>query len=356
MKITIVHPADLGDTELRTWRALQQSDPALVNPFLAPEFTRGVARCRPDVRVAVVEDGPDVLAFFPYERSALGVGHPVGFGLTDLQGLIGRPELRLDARALLKACRLNVWAFDHLLAHQATFQPYQTVVRAEPIIDLTSGFEAYSADVHGEGAKRLKEVRYKERKLARDVGKLRYVFASADPAALCLLMRWKSDQYRRTGRMDRFARPWIVRLAEHFHRTGFGLLSILYAGEQPVAANFDLRYRTTVAGWFTAYDPRFARYSPGMIGNLRLAQACAQHGVTEIAMGRGGKQFKERLKSREIRIAEGRVARASAGAALHWLHTTPLNSARNAALGDPRIYDRADRMLKTYARLRGRAR
>jgi CelD/BcsL family acetyltransferase involved in cellulose biosynthesis len=355
MKITIVRPLDLGAAELQRWRTLQQTDPALGNPFLAPEFTVGVGRLRADVRVAVVEDGADVVAFFPHERTALGVGHPVGFGLTDLQGIIAPPDLRLDARALLKACRLSVWDFDHLLAHQPTFAPYHTVERSEPVIDLSGGFDAYADEAGHASRKGHKTVRYKERKLGRDVGEVRYVFGSTEPDALRLLMRWKSGQYRRTGRTDRFARPWIVRLVEHFHQTGFGLLNILYAGDQPVAANFDLRYRTTVAGWFTAYDTSFAQYSPGMIGNLWLARACAENGITEIAMGRGGKRFKEQLKSREIRIAEGRVARPSAGAGLHWLRTAPLNRARNAALDHPRLYDKADRVLKTYARMRRRA-
>jgi hypothetical protein len=69
-------------------------------------------------------------------------------------------------------------------------------------------------------------------------------------------------------------------------------------------------------------------------------------------MGRGGKEFKELLKSREIPIAEGRVARPSAGAGMHWLRTVPLNKARNAALDNPKLYARADKVLKTYAKAR----
>src|ERR1700754_3432622 len=132
MKVTLVGPLDLGAAELRRWRALQRSDPALANPFLTPEFTIGVGRCRPGVRVAIVEDGQEVVAFFPHERTALGVGHPVGSGLTDLQGIIAPPDLRLDAHALRAACRLSVWDSAHLLAHKKTLEPYHTVERAEP--------------------------------------------------------------------------------------------------------------------------------------------------------------------------------------------------------------------------------
>jgi CelD/BcsL family acetyltransferase involved in cellulose biosynthesis len=352
MKVTVVSPAELGDTEISRWRALQQTDPLLASPFLAPEFTLGVGRCRGGVRVAVIEEGPNIVAFFPYEQGAPGIGHPVGFGLTDLQGIVAAPDLRLDARALLRACGLGVWDFDHLLAHQPAFRDFHTVRRFEPVMDLAGGFAAFLAEISAAAPKTHKTIRYKERKLAREVGELRYVFACPDPAELARLMAWKSGQYHRTGRTDRFARPWIAALVRHFHATGFGVLSVLYAGTEPVAAHLGLRSGTVLAGWFPAYDIRFGRYSPGMIGHLRLAQGCAEHGITEIAMGRGGKEFKEALKTREIPIAEGRVARLSAGAAMHWVRAAPLNRARNAVLGNPRLYDGADRVLRAYARVR----
>lgn len=356
MKISVVRPLDLGEGEVRRWREIQRADPLLGNPFLAPEFTQGVGGFRDSVRVAVVEDGPDVAAFFPFERNAAGVGHPVGFGLTDLQGIVAVPDLDLDAKALLRACGLGTWDFDHLLAHQRLFLPYQTVHRVEPIIDLTGGFGVYEEEARKRAPKEHKTIRYKERKLGRDVGEVSYDFAVTDPAELDRLMRWKSGQYQRTGRTDRFARRWIVGLMHHFHDTGFGVLSVLRAGERPVSAHFGLCAGHAMAGWFPAYDTEFARYSPGMIGHLRLAQGCAENGVTEIAMGRAGKEFKEWLKSREIPIAEGRVTRPTVAAGLNWVRTVPLNRARNAALDNPRIYAGADKVLRAYAGVRHRVR
>jgi CelD/BcsL family acetyltransferase involved in cellulose biosynthesis len=346
-KIEVVHPLDLGEAEVKRWRMLQDTDPLLSNPFLAPEFTQAVGTFKDNVRVAVVTDGSDVVAFFPYERSALGIGHPVGFGLTDMQGIVAAPDLELDAKRLLKACRLSVWDFDHLLAHQKMFAPYHTLTWVEPAMDLSGGFETYL-----EGAN-LKRIRYKERKLGRDVGELRYVFSSTDSADLDRLMALKSAQYQRTGRMDRFSRPWIVDLVRHFHETGFGVLSVLYAGDEAVSTHFGLHSDGVMAGWFTTYNTDFAKYSPGLIGHLKLAQACPDNGITRIDMGRGGKEFKERLKSTEIPIAEGRVARVTVGAGLHWARTVPLSRIRSAVLNNPRLYKQADRVLKGYARLRG---
>ncbi|GAB3653291.1 GNAT family N-acetyltransferase [Actinocorallia lasiicapitis] len=354
MKVEIVVPRELGPEDLRRWREIQGTDPALANPFLAPEFTLGVAKFRADVRVAVVSSASGIEAFFPYERHAAGVGHPVGFGLTDLQGIVAPPDLPLDARDLLRACRLSVWDFDHLIAGQRLFAPFHQVTRVEPIIDLSGGYAAWEAEAKALAPKTHKTIKYKERKLGREVGEVSYTFASASAADLEQLMAWKSLQYQRTGRTDRFTRPWIVELVRHFHETGFGVLSVLKAGEEPVSMHFGLRSSHAMAGWFPAYDTAYGKYSPGMIGHLALASGAAADGLTEIWMGRGGKEFKEWLKSREIPIAEGRVARATPGAAYHWARHVPLNKLRDAALSNPKFYARADRVLKTYAKLRGR--
>jgi CelD/BcsL family acetyltransferase involved in cellulose biosynthesis len=355
LKIEVVRPTDLGDPEIKRWRTLQRAVPSLGNPFLSPDFTLAIGRFRPEARVAVLSEGADVVGFFPYERSPLGLGRPIGAGLTDCQGMIAEAGAEVDARALLKACQIVVWEFDHLLADQAAFVPFHAVQRTEPVIDLGDGLDAYLAEVKRHSPKALKTVRYKDRKLGREAGEVSYVFAETDPAELRRLMTWKSDQYRRTGRSDRFAKPWIVALVEHLHQTGVAVLSVVRTGDQPISAHLGLRCDDVMAGWFPAYDTEYAKYSPGMIGHLRLAEGAAANGIRQIAMGRGGREYKDWLKNGEFAIAEGRVARASARAGLHWAKDAPLRRARTAVLASPRLYARADRVLKQYARLRTRS-
>lgn len=176
------------------------------------------------------------------------------------------------------------------------------------------------------------------------------------------LMRWKSAQYRRTGRMDRFARPWIVDLVDHLfdvreeHFTG--VLSVLYAGDRPVAAHFGPRSRSVLAAWFTAYDPEFHRYSPGLMMHLRTAEAAGRNGVSVLDLGRGDKEYKDWLKTRELRVAEGFAHRPHPVAAAHRLWRRPVRGLRNTVLAHPELRDPADRLLKTVGNLRasGRAR
>ena len=171
-------------------------------------------------------------------------------------------------------------------------------------------------------------------------------------------MAWKSDQYRRTGRPDRFAEPWVVALVESLLGTReescSGRLSLLYAGDQLVAGHFGLSSRSVIPTWFPVYDPRFARYSPGLLLHLAMAESAAAAGVSAIDMGPGAKDYKESLKSRDAVLVEGRVVRPSATAALHWARREPVRRLRHEVVGRPALFRAADRAMRTYGRLRTR--
>jgi hypothetical protein len=83
-----------------------------------------------------------------------------------------------------------------------------------------------------------------------------------------------------------------------------------------------------------------------------MAEAAADAGITTIDMGRGAKDYKEELKSRDIVVAEGRVTRPSPTAAVHWLRRAPVRRLRNEVIENPSLLRAADRVLRSYARLR----
>ena len=97
-----------------------------------------------------------------------------------------------------------------------------------------------------------------------------------------------------------------------------GLLSVLYAGDQPIAAQFGLRAGELVVGWFTAYDLRFRKYSPGLINVKQMAQGMAAAGIHTIDMGAGAANYyKETLKSHDSFVAKGVVTSRSILGATH---------------------------------------
>ncbi|MFH8935975.1 GNAT family N-acetyltransferase [Streptomyces griseosporeus] len=356
MHITVHRADELTDAQRKSWHEAMDESPEFANPFLAPEFAQGVARHRAGVRIAVLHDGGEPVGFFPFERTSLGVGRALGLGLSDCQALVHRPGVVWDTRELLRACGLASFEFDHLVEQQKPFAPHVTGLFPSPVIDLEHGDDGYPEWLRATYPGLAKTTLKKERRIGRDIGETRFVFDERDPRALRQLMRWKSAQYRRTGRMDRFSRPWIVDLVtdlfelreEHFT----GVLSVLYAGDRPVAAHFGPRSRTVLAAWFTAYDPDVHRYSPGLMMHLRMAETGRRQGIALLDLGRGDKEYKDWLKTRELRVAEGFATRPHPVAAAHRLVRRPVRGLRNTVLAHPRLREPADRLLKTIGALR----
>ena len=357
MTITVIRPDDLGPAEITAWHEMQAKTPAQANPFLSPEFTLAVGRLRPSARVAVLSEGSDIIGFFPFERRRLGLGVPIAAGLTDCQGLVHLAGASWDSRALLSACGISAWRFDHLVAGQESFDRYRTALAPSPVIDLSGGFAAYHDGLRRRSPGFVSSLGRKVRKLTRETGELRLVTASAEVSELRTLMAWKSGQYQRTGRLDRFSQPWIVELLDSLLVTQTaaltGVLSVLYAGTVPVAAHFGLRAGELMTYWFPAYDPAFRKYSPGLILNVRVAEQLAADGVSLLDFGKGKMQYKETLKTGELLVAEGTVTQRSPLGAAHWARQAPQAWVIRQIRAHPPLFRAADAVLRRGARVRG---
>ncbi|MER7172066.1 GNAT family N-acetyltransferase [Streptomyces mesophilus] len=361
MDISVYRPGELTSADRAAWTAMQSKAhlhglPGLGNPFLSPEFALSVGRSRRGVRIAVTREAGEPVAFFPYERTTAGVGRAVGLGLSDCQGVVHAPGFTWDAQELLKACSLSVWEYDHLVERQPAFEATRTGYFASPVMDIDQGYETYLAELRARSPKFTGRTLAKGRKLDRDHPTVRYVHDERDPAALRTLKAWKSAQYRRTGRSDRFAKPWINDLVErlfHTRSAAFAAqLSVLYAAGRPVAAHFGLRSERVLACWFPAYDPDFAKYSPGLLLHLRMAEAAAAEGIAYLDLGRGQKEYKDSLKTRELTVSEGWVTRRHPVAYGHRARRAPVRALRNTVHSRPEWFESADKLLKRAGRFR----
>lgn len=348
MKVAVIRPDELGENEFAIWHGFQRATPSLANPFLAPEFTVAVGRLRPRSYVAVLSEGSEIIGFFPFERSPLGSGIPIGGGIADCQGVVHAPGVNWDPHELLRSCGLAVWQFDHLVDGQKPFEPYEVVRAPSPVMDLSDGFDAYYASLHHTSS--LRTLRRRERRLTTRSGEPRVAFPCHDHDALRTLMAWKSAQYLRTGLYDQFARTWVVQLLEQLLETATDnfscVLSALCVGDQTVAVDLFLRNDDVLAAWFSAYDPAYASYSPGLLLHLHGARCAADAGVAHIDMGRGEQDYKEVLRSRDLFVAEGVVARRSPAAALHTTRLAAQRHLRNTVKATPGVSRVADSVYK----------
>jgi CelD/BcsL family acetyltransferase involved in cellulose biosynthesis len=311
----VTDPASLGRTERARWHVIRQAVPALANPYFAYGFTAVVAAARTDVRVAVLRDSGSLTAFFPFQRDKLGSGRPVGGKISDFHGLIAGLETRYDARALLRASGLRSYTFDHLIPMQETFRPFIRALDISPYLDLAAGYPAYREAVRGAGLGGPREAEMKLRRIERRIGEVRFTFHDADPAVLRTLLRWKSLQFRRTHGFDPLSRRWVTEVLERVHATQTadfaGVLSALYADERLIAAHLGMRSGATLHSWFPAYDSSIAKYSPGLVLLLKLAEAAAERGVEVLDLGKGPESYKRRFTTEGVPLAIGSVERGS---------------------------------------------
>lgn len=336
MKISVLLPHELDAGTLHRWACLQRANPMLASPFYSPGFVLAAGETRRDVRVAVLEDGHAVAGFFPFQRQ-WAAGRPVADYLSDHHGVIAAAGTDWDWLELLRSCGLAYWRFDHLCAQQRPPGPVQR--GSSPALDLQHGFKAWQAGRIAAGARRLGELPRKARKLAREVGPLRFEANTRDPRVLAHVIASKSAQCVRTGARDCFAPGWTRDLVERIAATDDadfgGRLSALYAGDQLVAAHFGMRSREVWHWWFPVYSHAHAAYSPGSLLLLQVAQAAAAEGHRLLDLGKGDEPYKASFADIALPLMEGCVARDALGTRLRALRKDAGRWLRNSPWAQP---------------------
>ena len=234
------------------------ADPMLANPFLAPEFTlavsppaadrtrRGARGLRRDRRI------PPLRGAWPADRQA------IGSGISDCQALVHRPGLSWDAADLVRACRLPVLS-------STTCWP--TRRRSRPTTSPSSARRSWTSPRAtprtwtGRGSRRHRLTRAQAAQAgARDrrrcgssgTAAIRPAHAALGTVEVCAVSSHRSVRPLRHA-VDRGRPRRAARLASDPCRA---VLSVLTAGDRPVAAHLGLRSATVLAYWFPAVRPR----------------------------------------------------------------------------------------------------
>ncbi|GAA5110989.1 GNAT family N-acetyltransferase [Pseudonocardia adelaidensis] len=326
-------PSELGTDDIEGWRELQRADPALANPFLAPEYAIAVSTARPQARVAVLEDG-----FFAFEDDGSGIGLPLGAGLSDQQAVIGRSVVH--ARELAARCGLHALWFEHVPERLLPAGVRRVVRYPSPVIDLSGGYAAFFEGRRRASKGLVATMLRKRRKMEREIGPVRFVFASDDRTVLSDVMRWKSERYAELGAWDRFADPATVALIDELHTTTApgcsGTLSVLYAGDRVAAAHFGLRSERVLTSWFPTYNPDLGGYSPGLLLHFLMAEAAAEHGIVAFDLGAGEFGYKNVLSTTDEVLTRGWAFRATAVGIGRRAATAPAHGIRTLTARAPR--------------------
>jgi CelD/BcsL family acetyltransferase involved in cellulose biosynthesis len=336
MRIETIPAAELTADQGLLWSQIQRAEATLDSPYFRPEFTRAVAAVRSGVEVGILEDGNVVVGFFPFQRGKGNVGLPVGGKMSDFHGIITRQGVDFDPQEIIKACKLSAWHFDHLIAGQEPFQPYHWSAAGSPYMDLSGGWKTYESRQLADHKSSFKRMCTKLRQVEREVGEIRLEVHAADNKAFSSMIDWKRKQYQTTGVTDILAVDWTVALLQRLltckDEAFSGILSAMYIDNILAAVLLSMRSYGVLHGWFSAYSPRFAQFSPGLIMWLELAKVAEKLGIGRIDLGKGPEDYKKHIMSDSIAVAEGSVDTRPLGRiihrnwhrAFHWLRNTPL--------------------------------
>jgi CelD/BcsL family acetyltransferase involved in cellulose biosynthesis len=359
VRTTLISPTDLDAQLVDLWISWQVAAGLPSSPFLSPHFVKAYGRHQPRARVAVVEDEGELVGFLPLETTSMSSARSMAWGLCDVQAPAFKPGFVPDAREILRHSRFALFEFDRLLPEFAPqFAKCEVKRVSSPVIDISVGYEDWLANKRKTSSSRFRRILQRQRQIAKELGAIDFQFASASHADLDQLMDWKSRQYVRTGRRDRFAKPWFRNvlhdLLDH-PEEGFGLaLSKLAAGERTLAFDLGLRNGTTLAGWFPAYDTGFSRYSPGNVCLLMQIESAAKEGFLRIDLGVGEADYKESFKNYDDVLVEGWCERRSAAAYLYKASKMPERVATDIVLSNPYLRLAARKTLRTAGSIRQR--
>jgi CelD/BcsL family acetyltransferase involved in cellulose biosynthesis len=299
MRVTVVHPRDLGPSEAALWWGFQHSMPVTLNPFMSLTYVQAVGRFKANARVAVVEDHGKIEAFLPFERGAHGVGMPIGYPMNNLQGFVGS-GLPVDVKWVVKQARLRGWRFSFAPVDQRALTPfhYEKTTVPCPVIDLTKGDLSY-----------ISTRRKARRVLERQFGAVSLEWNNTESDQIDRLIEWKSRKYHGAHVLfsDPTARGIVEELAVSNGYDCRGVVSVLFAGPRPVTIHLGLLGPSSLVGWFMSYDPALSRFAPGMMLWHPLAKAAEERGISQIDLGADQDIYKFGLSNDSYMVAGGAV-------------------------------------------------
>jgi CelD/BcsL family acetyltransferase involved in cellulose biosynthesis len=352
MRITPIAPHEIDAGLQARWQALQDhpARPEWRHPFLSADLARLTGEVRPGTRVAVVEEGAQVVGLWAFELQMPGVARPLARHMSDLQCPLLDPDwlqtvaarrgpdaasgaVRAPAGvdpvwpALARAAGLRVVHYDHLLlpgmpeCKSAQAAGPADLGRTGWMIDLRQGYAAYRR-IQSLQTRWWRRTEGKARRMAESMGPLTLSNDPRDDEAWMALARWKSEQYRQSGLRDNFSikwvRQWLDRLRWADSPRLRGSLQALRAGDRLVAVHFGLRGGDVLHHYLPAYDARVAMHSPGHLLLAQIVEQAAGEGLAWIDFSAGDMEFKQAVSNARRTLAQGALAPAWVHRLRHW--------------------------------------
>jgi CelD/BcsL family acetyltransferase involved in cellulose biosynthesis len=312
LKIDVFPALELPAEVRAAWSAAQAGEARFDSPFLSPLWAQAVARAQgpaSDVKVAVQHDKAGQPAAFLAVRKRGSTAMPVGAPMSDYQALVTRDGFRADPRAMLRALGVSRYDFCHMQAEDPAFQGHARGQDVSWVVEVADGYAAYEAERKAAGVGALKDIDKKRRKAEREVGPARFTALSdsrADYDAADRLEARPAGRHRPDRPVqDRLGHAADGRAAGDPGPDFGGGLYTLHLGDELAAVHFHLRGGGTIHGWLIAHDPKFERYSPGLLLFQDILKSLDAGPYKRLDLGAGDYRFKRELSNRQQGVMFG---------------------------------------------------
>ncbi|NVO12328.1 MAG: GNAT family N-acetyltransferase [Bacteroidales bacterium] len=307
IKVTLIRGIELTHELKEIWKRIQDTSKDLESPFFHPEFTYAVSLNRQDSYIAILEENNAIIGFLPFHRDNNGKGTPIGFGISDYQGIIIDENRSIDFISLLEECKIQKWYFDHQITSQAYFREFSHTISDSPIINLEFGYEKYKAQQYI-NSNVIKKIEKQIRRFEKEIGKLDFVINEKSVSQFEILLKWKIQHLKELGKRHKLCVDWVSGTMEHIRNCSLpdfeGMVSVLFIQNKTIAVEFGISSQKILHGWVSSYDKEFCKYSPGLILQLKLIQNANKK---IIDLGKGAYSYKQRFMNSKNSLFEGMI-------------------------------------------------
>jgi CelD/BcsL family acetyltransferase involved in cellulose biosynthesis len=198
-----------------------------------------------------------------------------------------------------------------------------------PVLDVRSGWDAVYA---AKTSSRRRNLHRRRRRQLEELGAVELVsIAGRDELAASLTDLFRIHDLRWAGRPDRSeftttrGLPFNVDAMERFADAGIARVLLMKLDGRAIAFQYYLVFERRMFFYRLAFDPDFARWSPGLLTTLAAIEAAAAEGVERVEFLGGDERYKQDLADANeplyecIGFASSWRGRAQAIAAGHML-------------------------------------
>jgi len=283
------------------FETLRNAQAELDSPYFDVNTMISIGRAVPSGFMARFSVSDEVVGYFPFQQRGRYL-QPLGMPFADYCAPVMKKGFEPDWDGLMKIMGAEVMELENLVTGLSA--KHKPKVHHRHICDIKTNFNDWLEQKRALDKKFYKNLERCERNIIRDLGEIRLEIRPATIDQIEWVISRKRKQYKQSGFHDVFACGWprdILRYLgqrtnpfENEHSQGL-YAAMLYGGDQLLAVEISLIGNKVLHFWFPAYEPEFARYSPGFLLSLKTMEALSQKGIKRFDLGAGDEGYKSTM-------------------------------------------------------------